>query len=300
VLHRHRFDGPGRAGFRFGQYSDDTQLARELALSLVDRRGFDAADYGRRIAAIFSEGRIVGYGRTTEAAALRIAAGVPWHEAGKQPPAAGNGSAMRVAPLGLLFAHDRAALRQAAIDQGRITHDDPRCAAGAVAIAFAVAWAAAPGRSTPSALCGELAAETAGLDPALSQALAELPAWLGAAPADVLAWLGRSGIEPSAPDGRHGISPLVTPSVLWALYAALRTPGDYWEAICTAVACGGDVDTTAAMAGAIAGAAVGLAGIPGAAVACVSDRGAGDHDALRRLAHELHALAVATAEAAGH
>jgi ADP-ribosylglycohydrolase len=42
--------------------------------------------------------------------------------------------------------------------------------------------------------------------------------------------------------------------VLWSLYSFLRSPEDYWETVCTAIAVGGDVDTTAAMAGAVSGA----------------------------------------------
>ena len=71
VLKTGRAGEGGRAPFAFSQYTDDTQLARELLESYVACKGFDPADYARRIAAIFAEGRIVGRGRTTEAAALR-------------------------------------------------------------------------------------------------------------------------------------------------------------------------------------------------------------------------------------
>jgi len=72
------------------------------------------------------------------------------------------------------------------------------------------------------------------------------------------------------------------------LYA--HPPDDYWEAVCTAIAVGGDVDTTAAMTGAIAGAAVGLRGIPPGPARLVSDRGTWGYDALVDLASELHDL----------
>jgi len=70
----------------------------------------------------------------------------------------------------------------------------------------------------------------------------------------------------------------------------LRTPEDYWETICTAIAGGGDVDTTAAMAGALAGAHVGLAGIPADHARRVNDRGAWTSDDLVRLAGEAFEL----------
>ena len=78
--------------------------------------------------------RIVGRGRSTQEAAERLVRGVPWDETGTPPPSVGNGSAMRTGPIGLLFFDDPEGMIQAAHDQGRITHRDPRCSAGAVAL----------------------------------------------------------------------------------------------------------------------------------------------------------------------
>ena len=55
-----------------GQDTDDSQLARELLQSDGDRCRFDPADYATRIAAIFTEDRIVGRGMTTHHAAMRV------------------------------------------------------------------------------------------------------------------------------------------------------------------------------------------------------------------------------------
>src|SRR5262249_23617542 len=71
----------GRAGdrahpdFPFGQYTDDTQLARELLCSLRDIGGWDPADYARRIGALFRDGRAVGSGPGTRSTAERLLAG---------------------------------------------------------------------------------------------------------------------------------------------------------------------------------------------------------------------------------
>ena len=93
----------GRGPFPFGQYTDDSQLARELIQSYVACEGFSPDDYASRIAAIFAQERIVGRGRATDAAARRLIQGVSWEESGTPPPSAGNGSAMRAAPIGLFF-----------------------------------------------------------------------------------------------------------------------------------------------------------------------------------------------------
>ncbi len=124
----------GRAGerahprFPFGQYSDDTQLARALLLGIREAGGWDTAAFARQVAGLFREGRDVGAGPGTRAAAHRLMDGTGWEASGTPAPYAGNGSAMRVAPLGVLFATDVAMLRSAAAAQSWVTHQDPRCA----------------------------------------------------------------------------------------------------------------------------------------------------------------------------
>jgi ADP-ribosylglycohydrolase len=125
----------------FGQYTDDSQLARELIQSYVSCGKFVPRNYAGHIAAIFHERRIVGRGRATEEAAFRLISGISWERSGTPSPSAGNGSAMRAGPIGLMFFNVPDQLVRAACDQGRITHQDPRCSAGAVAIAGAVSLA---------------------------------------------------------------------------------------------------------------------------------------------------------------
>ena len=84
----------------------------------------------------------------------------------------------------------------------------------------------------------------------------------------------------------------MVPSVLWSLYAFLRTPEDYWETVCTAIRVGGDVDTTAAMAGAISGARLGLAALPGPFVKRLDDKGTWGYDELVALARESFAVKI--------
>src|SRR4051794_14648295 len=94
-LRTDRVGSLGRPEYEFGQYTDDSQLARELMQSYAACGQFDPGEYARRIAAIFAEHRIVGQGLATAQAARRLASGSSWEEAGEPPPSAGNGSAMR-------------------------------------------------------------------------------------------------------------------------------------------------------------------------------------------------------------
>jgi ADP-ribosylglycohydrolase len=281
-----------RGPFAVGQYTDDSQLARELVISLVACRGFDPSDYAGRLARLFVEGRVVWGGSVVEEAARRIAAGVPWQQAGTPAPHASNGSAMRAAPLGLLFAHDVAALRAAAAQQSRITHQDVRSAAGAIALACATALALTESQIDPKAVSGKLAEWTRDHDPLLAEALREMPQWLRLAPAEVFLRVCQVGTRPARYDGWEGITPFVTHSVLWSLYAFLTYPESYREAVCLALAAGGDVDTTAAMTGALVGARVGLGGIPAAMAALVHDQGAWGYGQLVHLAGECSTIAA--------
>ncbi|MBD2555073.1 ADP-ribosylglycohydrolase family protein [Limnothrix sp. FACHB-708] len=277
-----------RFPFPFGQYTDDSQLARELAQSYVAQGGFDPADYAARIAAIFAEERIVGRGLATESAAERLIQGVPWHEAGVPAPSAGNGSAMRAAPIGWFFSHDPDKLIAAACDQGYITHQDPRCSAGAVAIAGAVALALRGGAINPPDFLGQLSTWVAQVDRPFGEWVQMLTDWVLLSPTEAAVLIANAGRSPDQERSWPGISPFVIPSVLWSLYAFLRSPADYWETVCTSITVGGDVDTTAAMAGAISGAYLGLMALPQALAAQVNDRGSWGYQDLVNLAHQCH------------
>lgn len=272
----------------FGQYTDDSQLARELLQSYLRCGRFVPADYAARIAALFSEGRIFGYGRATKEAASRLARGIPWQHAGAPAPAAGNGSAMRAGPGGLLFFDQPEECSRVAREQGHITHQDPRCAAGCVAIAGAVALALRGGPIDPGCFVAELRSWTAPFDPTLAAALTELPHWLPLPAEAAAARAAEIGVESGRQDGWQGISPFVTGSVLWSIYAFLRSPDDYLGAICVAIAAGGDVDTTAAMAGAISGARLGLPALPAELTRHLTDRGTWGLDELLDLAECCH------------
>jgi ADP-ribosylglycohydrolase len=272
----------GRAGtrahaaFPFGQYSDDTQLARELLLSVRESTGWDPAGFAARVASLVLAGGDVGAGPGTRGTGMRLALGASWKHAGAPAPYAGNGSAMRAGPAGLLFGGDAERWRRCVREQSRVTHQDPRSAAGAMAIAGAVALARTTAQIDPPQFLDELASWVECEERSVAAALRGLEEWRHLGPAAAAAHLGVAG---------QGVSPFVVTSVLWSLYAFLRSPDDYWESICIAIAAGGDTDTTAAMTGAIAGGRLGRAALPDSLLERLTDRGrwsAGDLAGLAR------------------
>jgi poly(ADP-ribose) glycohydrolase ARH3 len=271
-------------GYPFGQYSDDTQLARELLISVREAGGWNPTAFAARVAELFRTGADVGAGEGTRGAARRLLAGTSWLESGTPPPYAGNGSAMRAAPLGLLFAGDPAALRTAAREQSRVTHLDPRCAAGAVAVAGAALLATAPGPLDPREVLRRLTVWVEAEDSSVGRAVAGVEAWLPLEPSAAAARLRADGLDPGHVSPWLGISAFVTPSVAWSLYAFLRTPDDYWTAVCTAIAVGGDTDTMGAIAGALAGARLGPDALPTDLLGRLTDRGGWGASDLAQLA----------------
>jgi ADP-ribosylglycohydrolase len=282
----------GNFPFSFGQYSDDSQLARELLQSYIDCKRFNPGDYAERIQRLFVEKRIVGFGYSTKEAVKRLCQGISWEVSGSPPPAAGNGSAMRAAPIGLIFYDDPESLIQAAHDQGRITHKDPRCSAGAVAISSAVALVLQEKTIKPDPFISTLSDWIQRIDHGFASELRKLPQWLSLPPEEAIIFISRAGFDAEYIDDNEwkGISGFVVSSVLWSLYSFLKTPDDYWQTICTAIEVGGDVDTTAAMAGAISGAYLGISAIPAHVTGYLNDRGTWKADELVELAHTCYEI----------
>jgi ADP-ribosylglycohydrolase len=172
----------------------------------------------------------------------------------------------------------------AAREQARITHLDPRCSAGAAAVARAVAIAAARLPIDAAAFLADVAGSAEGDEVSVAEAIRGLHDWLSLPPATAARHVYDSGLDPAHIDRWRGISAFVTPSLLWSLYAFLRSPDDYWETICTAIGVGGDTDTMAAIAGAISGARLGVAALPAELLGRLNDRGEWGSEALVELA----------------
>ena len=284
----------GRSPFPFGQYTDDSQLARELMLSFVARRGFVPADYAARISRLFQLDKVVGRGAATEASATRLAGGAEWQNSGTPPPSAGDGSAMRAAPIGLICSDDPRRLSMQAHVQSVITHLDPRCSAGAAAIAGAVGYVVRNPNLDLSKFVVHVAKHASEFHEGFGEILLQLTDWV-LLPPDTVLRLVRDCTATGSPHSHWpGISPYVVPAVTWSLYSFLRTPESYVDTIRTAIACGGDVDTTAAMAGAISGAFLGLDAVPRVFASKLTDEGEWGYSALLDLAKEFTQILAQT------
>ena len=273
-----------------GQYTDDTQMMRAILTSLVEQGRVDPVDVAGRFVPLWRDGEIVGRGGATTEAVLRLMAGVSWRESGTPAPRAGNGSAMRTAPLGLWLYDDPPALAQAAADVSRITHADSRCLAGAVAISAAVAYAASHDAIDTGSFITFVASLARPYHAGFATLIEYLPHWLEMDEPAAVREIRLAGLPSGQQPNWPGISPFVVPTVLVCLYAFLRTPADYCETVRFVIAQGGDVDTTGAIAGAISGAFNSIEAVPGSLARAVTDQGRHGYDELHALAESLWAL----------
>lgn len=249
-------------GYPLGQYTDDTQLTLAIAESITKCREINGKNIASRFARLWRTGEIVGGGASCSEAAENILRGVPWQEAGTEIGRAGNGTAMRVSPVGL-WHYDSPVerLKEDALDSSIITHKDPRAGAGAVAIAAGIAYAVSHRHIDQKELVDHLAGLISDISPEFAAYIEELPYWLRMEE-DLARWEIAAAGWGKPEDKLDYITPFVIPTVLISLYYFLKNPADFCGNIKQVILAGGDVDTTAAISGALSGSFAGIAAIP--------------------------------------
>jgi poly(ADP-ribose) glycohydrolase ARH3 len=243
-----------------GTYTDDTQMMIALAESLVACGAVDEDHLAGAFLAAYEPER--GYGAGTRAVLRLLSAGVPAREAAARVfdgrGSLGNGAAMRVAPVAVRFAVDKGRLLEQAERSARVTHahllgvDGARVQAAAIGAALRGEDVLVAARE--SALTAELRHRVDAVETLLGEASNADTLSPGKQPSQRPVSLARA-VE------LLGNGSAAMESVPTAIYAALAHD-HFEEAVAFAVSCGGDTDTIAAMAGAIAGARDGASAIP--------------------------------------
>ena len=240
-------EGHFHASHRPGQFTDDTEETLMLAESLIEHSGFSAGRFSDKLMSWGStwgldERLCSGVGFATRTAVESMIAGTPWQESGISIPTCG--SAMRAAPIGLLYHADLGLVRSYADLQSLPTHSSPASRAGAVAVAVGVALGLL---DLPKEMILEGAARQAGR---LDQDLAGRLLW------------ARSLLDLPPRDAQDRIrnSPLARETVVSAFYCFIRL--DPEEGLVAAASGGGDTDSVASIAGNLFGAAYGAGWIP--------------------------------------
>ena len=225
-VHR-EITGGGWLNLLPGQVTDDTEMTLCVARGIVQTRVWNLAAIADRFAHWLSGGP-ADVGATCRRGILEyvetrrlVAAPNDWD--------AGNGAAMRVAPVALYTLGDEELLSRLAVEQAHITHHHPLSDAACVAV----------GKMVQRALLGS---PLPGLKEAAEELAARHPEFRF--------------------EGYDGESSAYVPDTLRTVLDAFFSTGSFEECLVKTVNRGGDADTAGAIAGAIAGARYGLSGIP--------------------------------------
>ncbi|MGI4789733.1 MAG: ADP-ribosylglycohydrolase family protein [Janthinobacterium lividum] len=229
-----------------GTWSDDGAQALCLLASLLECGRFDADDFGQRLLRWRDEGYmavggdVFDIGITTSRALAAIKSGVPALQAGPSGHYDnGNGSLMRVLPLALWHQGTDAELVRDAHDQSRVTHGHVR---SQVCCALYCLWARRILADVPTPW-KDAAATLRGIYTDNAAAMEEL----------------ERSVQPDILIPGTG-SGYVIDSLRSARWVLEKT--DYETVVRAAIALGHDTDTTACIAGGIAGLRGGLDDIP--------------------------------------
>jgi ADP-ribosylglycohydrolase len=125
-------------------WTDDTAMACGIVEVLQRRGEIDQDDLAMTFAKRYMLAPDRGYGGGAKRLLTEIYSGTPWRDASKalfNGGSMGNGSAMRIAPLGAYFADDIPRVIDEARKSAEVTHAHPEGIAGAIAIALAAAFA---------------------------------------------------------------------------------------------------------------------------------------------------------------
>lgn len=261
-------------------YTDDTQMAVGVAEALIESGEVVEDVLCRAFVANYVPSR--GYGRGARAVLDAMEDGGDYRQVAEEhfPGGSyGNGAAMRVAPVGLLFRDDRRRLWEQARLSALPTHRHPLGIEGAQLLALAVALCSGMERFDRAGFFAELlgACESAEYRAKLEEAA-----------------------QVRSPEDLAGLGNRIEAlhSVPTAIASVALTPESFESAVSNVIFLGGDTDTLAAMAGAVSGAYLGADRLPGRLLGLLESSPKG-REYLRQLAGQLAAVYHRGAEVAG-
>ncbi len=231
-----------------GEPTDDIALTLALLRSITARRRFDLDDVALNYLKWF-QGKPKDIGNLTRSALENLRAGEPptqsgalaWEDSGRQ--GAGNGSVMCCAPVGLLHVKSLEGLAEDAAAASRITHYDPRCVGGCVAVTTAIALLVRGDKDGEEAISRAAAAG-------------------GAISDDVLMVIERGVSKKPDQLTVDGSDQGFVLHALELAFSALASAGSLEEGLIAVVSRGGDTDTNGCIAGALLGAKFGKSQVP--------------------------------------
>lgn len=267
-FHKYEFEGQ-KPEPKIRPYTDDTAMARQVADSLISKRGMDPRDMAQRFVKEYTKEPKRGYGASVGTVFKRLRETDcvdPFEPASKQfdgKGSYGNGAGMRIHPIALFYANkDLDDVHDMAMQCARITHAHPDGINGGVLQASAV----------------HMALRDLSRFDMLSDLTNIADNFEKDQPGDTDTYASRIDFMTECLDAKDdakaaqlGNDIAALKSVPTAIYSFLRsleeverlqTENRFERTLQLAISFGGDTDTIASMAGAIAGAFVGEEQIP--------------------------------------
>jgi len=240
-------------------HTDDTEMAISIAAVLKSHGFIEQDALAKRFARRFERDPDRGYGSMTRSQLREIVAGAKWREtaanAFRGQGSMGNGSAMRVAPLGAYFAEDLAACVDQARQSSLVTHTHPEGVAGAIVIAIAAAMAWQLRNEVGSNCIGRFFDAVLHHTPEskVRQGIILAGTTPPETPIAAAARILGNGSLVTAPD-----------TVPFCIWMAAHHLDQFTEALGKTISAGGDCDTNAAIVGGIVALSAGRKSIPDA------------------------------------
>jgi len=254
----------------FKTYTDDTQLTLHTAQALIDGWGFKE-DYLIREFIKWLDDPPIGPGFGCLSSIQKLKYGIDWKEAASK--SGGNGTAMRVSPIGLYYCKDPKALEHAAITSSEITHSHPAASAGALVTARAVAYLIHKNPNTKFSIedffeyiISPLINSNDTIWQEFIKILNTLKANLNIPMEAGLIKFSQVGVKsPFFIEeylGKAFVHPYAISTVACAIFIFLKCLTSFEECIYELATAGGDSDTVAAIGGSLAGSYFGFRAIP--------------------------------------
>lgn len=238
-------------------HTDDTEMAISVVEVLRTHGAIDQDALAQGFVSRFTHSPNRGYGAGARRQLQMILDGAEWAASSREAfggeGSLGNGSAMRVAPVGAWFADDLDRVVAEARASAMVTHMHSEGIAGAIAVAVAaaMAWRLRDDHSENA---------TAELLQKVHRRTRDGETRRGIAQAYQLRHF--TSPQSAARILGNGIGITCPDTVPFTIWAAAKYRGDFREAIAATASVGGDIDTNCAIVGGIVALSVGWKGIP--------------------------------------
>jgi len=254
----------------FKTYTDDTQLTLHTAKALIQGSGFNENNFIREYVKWLDDPPIgPGFGCISSIQKLKY--GIPWQKAASN--SGGNGTAMRVSPIGLFYCKDIKNLTNAALKSSIITHSHPAASAGAIVIARAIAFLIDKSIGTSfsiedffATIISSISNSQENIWEEFIEILKRVKDNLNISIKAGLIKFSQVGVKSPffIEDylGKAFVHPYTLSTVACAIFVFLKNLNSFEDCIIQLATAGGDSDTVGAIGGSLAGAYFGLGNVP--------------------------------------